>query len=273
MLVEVAQAVSDGSIPMHFGHDISRPVHVSRVTAGTERLDDGFLAVWAEFDVDSSEWDIVQGELDAAGVAGGMSISFSAPLAGGHLDPTAPVVILADAHHFGDEAIREAAAMLGSAGVESGGERLYQFSGIPEAKVVLDLVLPVIEALGVNLAASLIYDAAKHLLLRRRTQGRTIFNLVFRETARGARKLQIHLEAESPDDLRSTLERLPAALEAGLSGTFRATAGGDLAAVTGPEPAATSQPSPESPQSATEAAGATDRDSSGNEPLDLDGSE
>lgn len=247
MLADVAQAMNDGSIPMHFGHDISRPVRVSRVEAGIERLDDGYLSVWAEFDADSSAWAVVEDEFREAGVRGGMSISFSAPLAGGHLFPDASAVVAADAHHFDDEAIREAAAALSNAGLDSGGERLYQFSGIPEAAVVFDLVLPVIGALGINLAASLIYDAAKHLLTKRRTSGRTIFNLVFRETRRGDRKLQIRIEAESQAELRSALAQVPAVLEAGLSGTYRTTNGGDLVAVKGTEPPITPSPSTRQP--------------------------
>ncbi len=239
ILADVARAMSDGTIPMHFGHDITRPVRTSGVVAGTERLDDGFLAVWAEFDVDSSEWDIVQDEFKAAGVPGGMSISISAPMAGDHLYPNASATVAADAHHFGDEAIREAAAALSDAGLDSGGERLYQFSGIPEAKVVFDLVLPMIEALGISLTASVIYDAAKHFLLRRRTAGRTIFNVIFRETPRGTRKLQIHIETDSENELHSALERLPAALEAGLTGTFRATRSGDLVPANSLEPTGT----------------------------------
>ncbi len=238
-LADVARAMSDGTIPMHFGHDITRPVRISRVVAGIERLDDGFLAVWAEFDVDSRDWDIVRDEFKAGGVPGGMSISISAPMAGDHLYPDASAVVAADAHHFGDEVIREAAAALSAAGLDSGGERLYQFSGIPEAKVVFDLVLPMIEALGISLTASLIYDAAKHFLLRRRTAGRTIFNFIFRETARGARKLQIHIETDSQDELHSALERLPAALEAGLTGTFGATRSGDLVPASSLEPTGT----------------------------------
>ena len=53
VLDQVASAVASGAMPMHFGHDISRPVAVAEVQTGIEQLDDGHFAVWAEFDVDA----------------------------------------------------------------------------------------------------------------------------------------------------------------------------------------------------------------------------
>jgi hypothetical protein len=38
---DLATAVADGSMPMHFNHDISRPVHVSNVVTGVERRPHG----------------------------------------------------------------------------------------------------------------------------------------------------------------------------------------------------------------------------------------
>jgi hypothetical protein len=48
----------------------------------------------------------------------------------------------------------------------AGGERLYQFSLVPEAKVVIDAVLALGVAVGTNILAAIIYDAAKGFLKR-----------------------------------------------------------------------------------------------------------
>ena len=229
VVAEVADAVASGSIPMHFQHDISRPVHVSSVIAGTERLEDGYLAAWSEFDVEKEVWEVFQEEMQAAGAPGGMSISMTAPLEGAQLASDSSSVVAADAHHFSDEEILEATARLTAIDPSARGERLYQFSYIPEAKVVFDLLLPFVLAVGPSIAASVIYDAAKSFLGRSRD--RVVFNLVFRETRRGTRKLQIHLEASTEEQLRTALEGLPRVLETGAAGTFTSSGGSALQAI------------------------------------------
>lgn len=211
----VARAVASGTVPMHFGHDISRPVRVENVEAGTERLDDGSLAAWAEFDVDEGVWNEFQQEVADAGAAGGMSISYTSPL--DEKDEDVDTLIAADAHHFSDAQIRAALLELERLDSSAGGARLYQLSLEPIAKVVFDIVENLVGALGPNIAASVIYDAAKGFLRRGR---KTTFNLVFRESRRGTRKLQVHIEAESDAELRAALDRLPAVLESGAKGTF-----------------------------------------------------
>lgn len=226
ILEEVAEAVASGSMPMHFGHDISRPAAVSVVASGVEQLDDGHLAVWAEFDIDAGVWAAYEDEVAAAGAPGGMSISFSGPMAGRSLAGDAPLVVAADRHHFSDEEIDEAVTLLGRLGVEARGEVLYQLSFEPVAKIIIDVVLPMVMSLGPDLVAAAIYDAARSFI--RPGRGRLVFNVLFKETRRGTRTVKVHIEASSEPELASALDRLPDILRVGAPGTFASRGGSPL---------------------------------------------
>lgn len=225
MLPEIAAAIASGSMPMHFGHDISRPLTIANIEAGVEQLDDGYEAVWAEFDVDSELWAAFESEVEAAGAPGGMSISVTAPLPGRSLTNT-PGVVAADGHHFRDDEIDAAAAIFRQRGMQVDPEVLYQFSFEPIAKVIIDVVYPIVMALGPDIAASAIYDAAKSFF-RRERRG-IVFNVIFRESPRGTRKLKVHIEVSTEAELASALDRLPNILSAGASGTFISQEGGTL---------------------------------------------
>jgi hypothetical protein len=226
VLDQVAQAVASGTMPMHFAHDISRPLMVSHVEAGIEQLPDGHFAVWAEFDIDADVWAAHEAEVAAAGAPGGMSIAFTGPLEGRSLANYAPLVIAADGHHFDEEEIDNAVTILGRLGVEAGGEVLYQFSFDPIAKIVIDVVWPAVMSLGPNLVASAIYDAARTFFRPGRCG--LVFNVSFKQTRRGARKVKIHIEASSEDELSAALDRLPRILHAGTEGTFISRSGSPL---------------------------------------------
>jgi len=226
VLDQVASAVASGAMPMHFGHDISRPVAVADVQTGIEQLDDGHFAVWAEFDVDADVWATHESAVVAAGAPGGMSISFTTPLAGRSLASDSPLVVAADGHHFDDDEIDNAVAILGRLGVEAGGQVLYQFSFEPIAKIVIDVVWPAVMALGPNLVASAIYDAARSFF--RPGRSALVFNVSFKETRRGARKVKVHIEASNETELSAAMDRLPDVLRAGTDGTFVSRAGSAL---------------------------------------------
>lgn len=223
---QVAEAVASGVMPMHFGHDISRPVFVSEVETGVEPLDDGQFAAWAEFNVDADVWAAYEAEVAAAGAPGGMSISFTGPLSGRSLASESPLVVAADGHHFDEEEIEAAVAILGRLGPGSGGEVLYQFSYEPIAKIVIDVVWPVVMSLGPNIVASAIYDAARSFF--RPGRRGLVFNVSFKETRRGTRKVKVHIEASNEDELRAAMDGLPRVLESGTQGTFVSRSGSPL---------------------------------------------
>jgi hypothetical protein len=55
-----------------------------------------------------------------------------------------------------------------------------------------------------------------------------VFNLSFKETRRGARKVKVHIEASNETELSAALNRLPDVLRAGTDGTFVSRAGSAL---------------------------------------------
>lgn len=241
-LEQVARAVAGGSVPMHFEHDISRPVPAAVVASGVEELEDGHFAAWVEFDVDAELWEAYGGQVAAAGAPGGMSISFTSPMAGRSLAGDAPLVVAADRHHFADDEIDEAVTLLSRLGVETRGELLYQFSFEPVAKILVEVVWPTVMALGPDVVASAIYDAMRSFF--RPGRGAITFNVVFRETPRGKRTLKIHIEATSEAEFASAVNGLPHILRAGGAGTFASTGGKPLGQVA-PTPGTSGGDAPE----------------------------
>lgn len=244
---QIADGVGSGAIPMHMKHDIAQPLATTIHGAGTERLPDGHLAAWAEFDVDEDAWSEFEAEIEAAGAPGGMSITISGPLVNGESMPDSPVTVAADAHHFTESEIRAAAEELRQLDDSAEGEYLYQFAFEPLATVVFDLVLPVIGVLGPNLVASAIYDAGKAFFLRPRPNGVT-FNVIFRESRRGDRKLQIKIAATNAAEFDQALSRLPAVIESGAKGTYTSVNGGDLVPLDPGPQASTEQPADDGQQ-------------------------
>lgn len=226
LLEEIAEAVASGAVPMHFGHDISRPLKVARVMTGIENLEDGHFAAWAEFDVDEEAWSAYMEEVTAAEAPGGMSIAFTSPLEGRPSANNLQIVVAADRHHFGDVEIDAAVEILDRLGVGVAGEVLYQLSVEPIAKVVIDVVWPAVMMLGPNLVASAIYDTARSFL--RPSRRGIVFNVAFKQSPTGSRKVKIHIEVSNEAELSSALARLPQVLQAGTEGTFVSRDGSPL---------------------------------------------
>jgi len=228
VVAEVADAVGRGIIPMLVDHDRSKPLQISNLRSGTERLPDGHLAAWAEFDVDAVAWETIKVGWREADAPGGISISLTTPLSGGDLETGCLAVVAADAQHFTDSQIRDAVEELRRLECTAGGERLYQFSIEPAPAVLFDLVLPAVMSIGPNLAAAVIYDAARHFFTRPLRQGRVVMDLTFRRDIYGERVTTVHVEAGTPEQVRAALDGLPALLEAGSEGTFTSAEGRPL---------------------------------------------
>lgn len=211
MIEELAHATRSGALPMFIAHDSGRPLPVSNMDSGTRRNDEGYLEAWVEFDVDETRWEAYQSELRAAGIDGfgGMSITFMTPLDGEETVDT-PVKVAGDAHHFTDDEIRAAAALLQALDPSAAGEQLYQLSAVPALRVVFDLTWDFIMNIGPNIAASVIYDAAKALFKRGQTNS---VDIAFKESKRGTRSLKIAIKVDTEEELKTAMDRLPAIVE------------------------------------------------------------
>ncbi|WP_432948278.1 hypothetical protein ACQPXM_13285 [Kribbella sp. CA-253562] len=228
----VAAKLATGSVPMNFQHDPSRPLHPENVEAGVERLEDGHWAVWAEFDIDEDAWRAYQSEVEAAGAPGGMSITVTSPLP--DLPGDADIWVFADAHHFSDDDLRSVVQLLkDKSGQRSSAMRLYQFSNIPEARVVFDMLYSTVMALGPNVVASYIYDALKGM---GRLGKKTVVEPYFRRESDGAVEAGFRVETADPAVAMLAMTEMGRLLDSGVKGVFRFDGSSSFVEVVKPRP-------------------------------------
>jgi hypothetical protein len=215
----MADALATGQVPMIFGHDMARPVRPANVQAGTERLEDGELAVWVEFDVDAETWDAWEREREAIGAPGGFSFATGETFATRGNAPY-DFQITADAAHFDDDFILRAAAetLPPENSVELG--RLFQFSWVPDPKVIIGVAATVLSGIPGDLLASYLYDVVKRF--RGRIGGGRrgpIFEIRVERTPR-SRNTTIKIDASQTADLEAALRQVPAILRAEATSAF-----------------------------------------------------
>jgi hypothetical protein len=155
---QIAARMKSGTLPMHVSHDFGRPLRSEVLDAGVERLPDGEYAAWANVKVDAAGWDAFEEQRVAAGAPGGMSISFGNPILGQSAPSDAPISLAADAHHFSDEEVMAAVAEI-SALAEAQGLNYFQLSAVPEAAVILSILVPAVSGVSLNVVSSFVYDA------------------------------------------------------------------------------------------------------------------
>jgi hypothetical protein len=160
-LMQMAEALNSGRLPMIGHHDWTKPVRTKDIEATLVTLDDGERAVRLTGLVDQADW-------EAVGRIRGMSFSTFEPL--GRADGPnreAPALRLsADAGWFDDQTIGEACSIMSElAPVE--GARLLQFTAVDDARVILEMGYAFVVALGPGLATNAVWDGIKYLLVRR----------------------------------------------------------------------------------------------------------
>jgi hypothetical protein len=188
-------------------------VRAANVRAGTERLEDGELAVWVEFDVDAETWDAWDREREAIGAPGGFSFATGDTFATRGKAPY-DFQITADAAHFDDDFIVRAAAetLPPENSVELG--RLFQFSWVPDPKVIIGVAASVLSEIPGDLLASYLYDLVKRF--RGRIGGGKrgpIFEIRVERTPR-SRNTTIKIDTGQTADLEAALRQIPEILRA-----------------------------------------------------------
>lgn len=190
-LQSMAEQLRLGNMPMNFNHNIDQPISAVVLDAGTERMDDGHIAVWVEFDVPEEEWDVVTRELAAAGAPGGFSFTGMTNFAG---PSDAVITLAADAHHFSQQQIRDAADVF----PDDYTVRLakaYQFSSVPDASVYLSFAVSVAAEIPAHLLAELIMDSCKKLFKR---DASNVYNLSI-HCRPGELKAKVRIATDDPD--------------------------------------------------------------------------
>ena len=202
VMQSMASELAGGKIPLTFNHNSDYAITATNISAGVEDLDDGYRAVWIEFDVPDDEWNFVQSQFDERGVKGGFSFTatelISAPAS------EAGFFLAADAHHFSDDVIRTASeALPADYGVRI--ERAYQFTIIPEAAAFLTFTVAVLQGVPANLLSQMIYNALSNFI---RPGGRSVFNLRLKKSANKI-VTTVRIETSDATELRRMIEQLP----------------------------------------------------------------
>lgn len=208
-LEEMAKSLDAGTMPMHGHHDRLRPVRTRNVRARAVELEDGAIGVVVSGQVPAEDWERL-GEVRNFSPAGGSDLEPAL-----WRQPDQPVVSLAvDAAWFEAEDIAAAAEVLEGIGPVKAQE-YFQFSAIPDAKILIDAAWPAITLLGPGLACNMMWDAVKALWRRRRTPdgadaaAPTTIEIRFRD---GERQLDFVLKTNSEAVAEGAIAALPTAL-------------------------------------------------------------
>jgi len=197
-LREAAERLTAGDVPMLFDHDARHTIATQCLEAQVIPLDDGHWALEATFDVDANAWSKVEAKLTDAGVPGGFSFSATAPQVKPTSGNKALVTLAADAAAWTDRDRAEAGALL-DAVVPTRTDRLFQYSGVELATIFL-----ILHEVGLGVLGNAVYDALKHLLLRRRADSRIELH---RSTPDGA-VVKAIVTTNDPEIARAALETL-----------------------------------------------------------------
>ncbi len=220
----LAVALNEGAIPMHGHHDKLLALQTRNVRAQTVVLPDGELGVLVSGEALGVDWARL-GEVRAFSVAGGTDLAADL----WQQPSDALVLVAADAAWFEAADVDLAADALSELGPVRAQE-YFQFSAIPDAKILVEAAWPAVIMLGPGLACNILWDGIKVLWRRRRTptgghsQAPTTVEMRFRD---GERQLDAVVRTQSEEVARRAVDALPKAL-ADHFGTVPASPGGVL---------------------------------------------
>lgn len=181
VLESMAQSLRSQSVPMRLFHDAGQPIEVENVNAKVRQRPDGEHELWVEFDVEEEGWARYEAERDAQNAPGGLSFTFAEPIAqltSGARPGLDSIEIAADAHHFSDNEILAAAREFTNAGNVQV-SRLYQFSAVPAALVLIQFTFQELAQIPPGIISAWLYDALQHF--RRPGQPEPPITLVSKE--------------------------------------------------------------------------------------------
>jgi hypothetical protein len=150
---------------MRLFHDAREPLHVENVETEIRQRSDGDFELWVEFDVEEEGWARYEAERDARGGPGGLSFTITELIAEFTSEVVAQpikITVAADAHHFSDDEILSVAGDFAGATIITA-NRLYQFSAIPDALVLIQFMSQELTQIPPGFISAWLYDAWQHL--------------------------------------------------------------------------------------------------------------
>ncbi len=208
----MAEVIASGGLPMRFQHDLARPIAPMNVTAGMEQMDDGELAVWTEFDIDEEVWGRFEAERLEAGAPGGFSFSTTETFAT-RGKPPYDLAIAADASYFPAPATLATAETL-PPGLSVELAELFQFSWVPEPKVLIEIGMALLMSTPSDLLGLLLSDVANRLKAQLKEDAPApTFELRVSRTPK-TRTTQVKITAQSDEGLHQAMQQVPDILRA-----------------------------------------------------------
>ncbi len=208
LLEGLAEAMNSGPFPMHFNHDLRRPIGTRNPRGWTERDEEGFLIVKGSVEILKSDADFYQDQLAQFDAPGGMSYSFTSLLGDADQDVDSPAVayIAGDAAHFDEESILAAAAELKPLGPVQG-RHLYQFDAEVLPVIILFLANGA-ASVSWNLVSAYFYDALKKLQLKPGTQIQIV-----KEVGPNGQRVSGTVETSDSEVAKAAIEKFGSLLE------------------------------------------------------------
>ena len=164
-LESMAQTLTSQSVPMRLFHDAREPLHVENVNTEIRQRPDGEYELWVEFDVEEEGWARYEAERETRGAPGGLSFTLTEPIAQFTSEVEAQpvtITVAADAHHFSDDEILAVAYDFdGASNINA--SRLYQFSVVPDALVLIQFLGQEFAQIPPGIISAWLYDAWQHL--------------------------------------------------------------------------------------------------------------
>lgn len=162
-LEQMAVALNTGQIPMQFNHDPLRPLPADLVRAVVRELADGESVLEVTFRIEERLWGSVEEEFAQEGAPGGFSFAAGSPQLDAIAGAEPELAVAMDAAGFSD-AERAAVHSQLSAQTASSVSRLLQFGARDELVRIIVEHREIAEGVGLNLAASALWDALKLML-------------------------------------------------------------------------------------------------------------
>ncbi|MGW4156303.1 hypothetical protein ACWEDF_24435 [Micromonospora chersina] len=212
VLHEMAETIASGGLPMRFQHDLARPIAPMNVTAGVEQMEDGELAVWTEFDIDEEVWGRFEAERLEAGAPGGFSFTATTTFAT-RGEPPYDLVIAADASHFPAPATIATAETL-PPGLSVELAELFQFSWVPEPKVLIEIGMALLMSTPSDLLGLMLTEVANRLKAQLKEDSPApTFEVQVKRKPR-SKTTKVKITAMSDEGLQQAMQQVPAILRA-----------------------------------------------------------
>jgi hypothetical protein len=205
---------SDGMVfGLHHDPRVNIDAEVIDVTVAN---DDGEIIVEVTIEVDEDEF-----TRNGGARIGGFSVSATRKFLGTEgVEPA--VIVSADAHWFDEAQLQAAYAAFVEQGMTAQANRLYQFSSVSTAVILLTFVGQQVATMPAGVICIYIHDSLKNFFSRSATgefrEGMPQIEINF--DANTGRAIKLHIQASSEAVLKDALDKLPSIIESNTGGTY-----------------------------------------------------